>query len=56
MMHFWLTYREAGRLVGVVIIDAPSLFQTRLKAAVRGIDAGAPSSKVMTLGAVGRIF
>jgi hypothetical protein len=42
MAHFWLTYREAGRPVGVVIVDAPSLIHARLEAAARGIDAGAP--------------
>jgi len=24
MPHFWLTYGKAGRLIGVVIIEAPS--------------------------------
>ena len=57
MPHFWLTYGKAGRLVGVVIMEAPSLIQARMKAAIEGIiDAGAPfaeghelSSKLMAL-------
>jgi len=43
MPHFWLTYGKAGRLIGVVIIEAPTLIQARMNAAVEGIiDAGAP--------------
>jgi hypothetical protein len=42
MAHFWLTYGDAGRLVGVIIMEAPTLIQARMNAAVRGIDAGAP--------------
>ena len=38
---FWLTYRRAGRLCGVLILDGPSLIHARLVAAVRGLDAGA---------------
>jgi hypothetical protein len=52
MAHFWLTYRDGpGRLVGVVITDAPSLIQARIKAAVSGIDGGAPFAKGHLLGA-----
>jgi hypothetical protein len=40
MPHFWMTYRDSGRLVGVVIMDAPSLIQAGLKA-IRGAGAGA---------------
>jgi hypothetical protein len=50
MPHFWLTYRNANRLIGVIITDAPSLIQARLKTAVRGIDAGAPFAKGHLLG------
>jgi hypothetical protein len=39
---WWPTYRKAGRLVGVIIMDAPALIQARMKAAVRGVDIGAP--------------
>jgi hypothetical protein len=39
MPHFWMTYRDSGRLVGVVIMDAPSLIQAGLKA-IRGVGAG----------------
>jgi hypothetical protein len=35
-----MTYRDSGRLVGVVIMDAPSLIQAGLKA-IRGAGAGA---------------
>jgi hypothetical protein len=31
MPHFWMTYRDTGRSVGVVIMDAPSLIQAGLK-------------------------
>jgi hypothetical protein len=41
--HFWLTYGKAGRLIGVVIMEAPTLIEARMNAAVEGvIDAGAP--------------
>jgi hypothetical protein len=42
MSYFWLTYGSADGLVGVVIIEAPSMFQARMNAAVRSIAAGAP--------------
>jgi hypothetical protein len=43
MPHFWLTYGKAGRLIGVVIMEGPTLIQARMNAAVEGIiDAGAP--------------
>ena len=51
MPHFWLTYRDANRLIGVIVTDAPSLIQARLKAAVSGVDVGAPFAKGHLLGA-----
>jgi len=42
MPHFWLTYGDANRLVGAIIIEAPSVLQARTDAALRGLDAGAP--------------
>ena len=42
MPYFWLTYGSAGGLVGVVIMEAPSVLQARMNAAVRTIAAGAP--------------
>jgi hypothetical protein len=51
MPHFWLTYRDGVRLIGVVIDEAPSLIQARLKAAVRSIDRGAPFATGHLLGA-----
>jgi hypothetical protein len=42
MPHFWLTYGSAGGLVGVVIMEAPSVLQARMNAAVCNIAAGAP--------------
>lgn len=43
MPYFWLTYGKAGRLIGVVIVEAPTLIQARMNAAVHGIiNAGAP--------------
>jgi hypothetical protein len=40
MPHFWMTYRDSGRLVGVVIMEAPSLIEAGFKA-IRGVGAGA---------------
>jgi hypothetical protein len=40
MPHFWMTYRDSGRLAGVVIMEAPSLVRAGLKA-IRGVGAGA---------------
>jgi hypothetical protein len=42
MPHFWLTYGDANRLIGAIIIEAPSMSQARMDAAVSGLDAGAP--------------
>jgi hypothetical protein len=42
MPHFWLTYGDASRVAGVVIMEAPSLLQARMNAAVRRIAAGLP--------------
>jgi hypothetical protein len=42
MSYFWLTYGSADGLVGVVIMEAPSMLQARMNAAVRSITAGAP--------------
>src|ERR1700730_2820004 len=40
MPHFWMTYRDSGRLVGVVIMEAPSLVRAGRKA-IRVVGAGA---------------
>jgi hypothetical protein len=50
MPHFWLSYRDAGRLVGVVIVESTSLIQARLNAAVGGVDAGATFAEGHELG------
>jgi hypothetical protein len=50
MPHFWLSYRDAGRLVGVVIVESASLIQARLNAAVGGVDAGATFAEGHELG------
>jgi hypothetical protein len=42
MPHYWLTYGDADRFVGVAIMEAPSMLQAQMNAAVRGIAAGAP--------------
>ena len=42
MSYFWLTYGSADGLVGVIIMEAPSMLQARMNAAVRSIAAGAP--------------
>ena len=38
---WWLCYRNEGKLVGVAIIEAPSLYHARMQAAVRGIGRAA---------------
>jgi hypothetical protein len=40
MPHFWMTYRDSGRSVGAIIMEAPSLIQAGLKV-IRGVGAGA---------------
>jgi hypothetical protein len=42
MPHFWLTYGDADRFVGAVIMEAPSILEARMNAAVRKIAAGVP--------------
>jgi hypothetical protein len=42
MSHFWLTYGSADGLVGVVIMEARSMLQARLNAAVRTTASGVP--------------
>jgi hypothetical protein len=42
MPHFWLTYGDANRVIGAIIIEAPSMLQARTDAAASGLDAGAP--------------
>jgi hypothetical protein len=42
MSHFCMSYGDARRLVGVIIMEASTLLQARINAAVRGVDAGAP--------------
>jgi hypothetical protein len=34
---WWLYFRRAGKLVGVAIIEAPTLYHARTRVAVRGI-------------------
>jgi hypothetical protein len=49
--NFWLTYGDANRLVGVVIMEAPSMLLARMNAAVRDIAAGAPFAEGYELSA-----
>jgi hypothetical protein len=37
---WWLTYRRPGKAVGVVAIEAPSLIDARLNAALEAVEAG----------------
>jgi hypothetical protein len=37
---WWLTYRRSGEAVGVVVIEAPSLIDARLRAALEAVEAG----------------
>jgi hypothetical protein len=38
---WWLYFRRAGKLVGVAIIEAPTLYRARTRVAVRGIGRAA---------------
>ena len=42
MPHFLLTFGDASRLVGIVIMEAPSMLQARINAVVRGIAPNVP--------------
>jgi hypothetical protein len=43
MSYFWLTYGSADGLIGVVIMEASTLIQARMRATAQGIAAaGAP--------------
>jgi hypothetical protein len=50
-VHFWLTYGDANRLVGALIIEAPSMSQARADAALHGLDGGAPFAEGHSLSA-----
>src|ERR1700730_6457537 len=42
MPHFLLTFVDARRPVGVVVMEAPSMFQARMNAVVRRFAPGIP--------------
>jgi hypothetical protein len=46
---WWLYFRRAGKLVGVAIIEAPSLYHARTRVAVRGIGKAADYSDAKKL-------
>jgi hypothetical protein len=37
---WWLTYRRSGKVVGVVVIEAPSLIDARMHATLEAVEAG----------------
>jgi hypothetical protein len=37
---WWLTYLRSGKAVGVVVIEAPSLIDARMRAALEAVEAG----------------
>jgi hypothetical protein len=37
---WWLTYLRSGKMVGVVVIEAPSLIDARMRAALEAVEAG----------------
>jgi hypothetical protein len=39
--RFWLTYKQSGRPLGVLILDSSSLMEARMRATVDRIDRGA---------------
>jgi hypothetical protein len=51
MPRFWLTYRDGRRVVGVVIMEAPSLTHARMKVAFAGNDEGLTFAGARDLGA-----
>ena len=46
---FWLTYKQGGRLLGVIIADSSALIGARFRAAVDGVDRGADFVEVHEL-------
>ena len=46
---WWLYFRRAGKLVGVAIIEAPTLYHARARVAVRGIGKAADYSDAKKL-------
>jgi hypothetical protein len=38
-MMWWLTYLRSGKMVGVVLIEAPSLVDARMRAALEAVEA-----------------
>jgi len=46
---WWLYFRRAGKLVGVAIIEAPTLYHARTRVAVRGIGKAADYSDARKL-------
>jgi hypothetical protein len=53
--HFLLTYGTPRRLVGVVIMEAPSMFQARMNSVARRIAAGVPFGECHELSAKMRL-
>jgi hypothetical protein len=51
MPRFWLTYRDARRVVGIIIMDAPSLTHARMKVTFAGNDEGLTFAGARDLGA-----
>jgi hypothetical protein len=41
---WWLMYRHADQIVGIAIVEAPSLYHARMRAAVTGIGKAADYS------------
>jgi hypothetical protein len=37
---WWLTYLRSGKMAGVVVIEAPSLIDARMRAALEAVEAG----------------
>ena len=46
---WWLYFRRGGKLVGVAIIEAPTLYHARTRVAVRGIGKAADYSDAKKL-------
>jgi hypothetical protein len=51
MPHFLLTFVDARRPVGVVVMEAPTMFQARMNAVVRRFAPGVPFGNAYELSA-----
>jgi hypothetical protein len=51
MFVWWLIYRRDDKIVGIAIVEAPSLYHARMRAAVAGIGKAADFSEGLEIDA-----